>query len=161
MPPNRDPERGERIKQLRKGPPYRGTQKAIAQKIGVTERNYQYWEKGHNIEDENLAALAHVLKTTPEFILTGDPADATPPQRMSRSEASATHAIRVHDRWAQSAIRGLSDRLDRLERAVANLQDGLGDLAAAMRELRVEVAERRTPPPDAGQSESPDANTNR
>jgi transcriptional regulator with XRE-family HTH domain len=46
------------------------TQTGLAEKVGVTQPNYQRWEAGNApIPDEKLKKLAKVLKTTPETLL--------------------------------------------------------------------------------------------
>ena len=61
---------GIRLKQLRKEK--RVTQQQLADAIGVSKTSVIYWEKDENIpKHDSLIALARVLDTTTEYMLTG------------------------------------------------------------------------------------------
>lgn len=61
---------GIRLKQLRKE--NRITQQQLADAIGVSKTSVIYWEKDENLpKHESLMALARVLKTTPNWLLSG------------------------------------------------------------------------------------------
>lgn len=61
---------GIRLKQLRKK--NKMIQQQLADAIGVSKTSVIYWEKDENTpKHESLMALAKVLKTTPEWLLTG------------------------------------------------------------------------------------------
>ncbi|OTG95087.1 transcriptional regulator [Acinetobacter sp. ANC 4654] len=63
---------GTRLKQLRKD--NRLTQQQLADAIGVSKTSVIYWEKDENLpKHESLMALAKVLKTTSQWLLSGVP----------------------------------------------------------------------------------------
>lgn len=57
------------------------TQKEVAEKVGVSEGTVSRWESGSiaNMRRDRIAAYAKVLKSTPEFIMTGIEARPMPP----------------------------------------------------------------------------------
>lgn len=62
----------DRIRELRKE---RGlTQKALAQKVGVSQGSVAHWERDANkLNAANMQALAQALKTSSQYILSGKP----------------------------------------------------------------------------------------
>ena len=61
---------GQRIREAREASGF--SQEDLGDAIKLTRSSVSLWEKGRSIpEDENLQLLAEVLKTTPEYLLTG------------------------------------------------------------------------------------------
>lgn len=61
---------GSRLKQLRTE--NKLTQQQLAEKIGVSKTSVIYWEKDENVpKHESLVALANILKTTSDWLITG------------------------------------------------------------------------------------------
>ena len=63
------------------------TQKEIAESVGVSEATVSRWESGEiaNMRRDRIAAYARALKTTPEFIMTGEtPVEFRPEESVSR-----------------------------------------------------------------------------
>lgn len=56
------------------------TQKEVAEKVGVSEGTVSRWESGSiaNMRRDRIAAYAKVLRTTPEFIMTGNEGHTIP-----------------------------------------------------------------------------------
>ena len=57
------------------------TQKEVAEKVGVSEGTVSRWESGSiaNMRRDRIASYAKVLRTTPEFIMTGNEGRTIPP----------------------------------------------------------------------------------
>jgi transcriptional regulator with XRE-family HTH domain len=69
-------EMGKRISELKERLGLR--QQFIADSVGVTLRQYQYWQAGkHQPQPEHMQALAKVLETTTAYLLNGDPPTAS------------------------------------------------------------------------------------
>lgn len=74
---------GSRLKELRKEKKF--TQQKIADSIGVSKTSVIYWEKDENVpKHESLNALAKVLGTTTDWLLTGK--ERTPIKTLSFDE---------------------------------------------------------------------------
>ncbi|MDO4531282.1 MAG: LexA family transcriptional regulator [Bacillota bacterium] len=56
------------------------TMRQVAEAVGVSEGTVSRWESGAiaNMKRDKIYALAHVLKTTPSFIMTGEGGEALP-----------------------------------------------------------------------------------
>ena len=64
-----DRQRGARIRQLRDGIPM--TREALARELDVAVKTVYNWEKGHEINPENLRAIAKYFDVTVDFIRSG------------------------------------------------------------------------------------------
>lgn len=71
MDAQRQQELADRIRELRGRTP----QRVIADRVGVTERAYQEWERGGGISWENLTELAKALGVTEEYLVYGEDGD--------------------------------------------------------------------------------------
>lgn len=103
-----DLERGDRIKALRDG--LHLTQPVVADRVGVTLRGYQEWEAGGGIQWENAKRLAKALRTSPDYIMSGEP-QATPDTLRALEPTSLAHLDQI------------VARLERIEELVQDIRD--------------------------------------
>lgn len=161
MTTERDQDRGQRIKQLRREHGYTSGQ-ALAEAIGVHPRSVSNWEAGKPIDGPNLARLAEVLDTTPGFIWTGkqdEPADPVSVIRarvdrlegkLAQHDGDRAVALRAHDKRVLDELAQIREQLEALARSQRESALLLPDLAAEVRELRLAVQSL----PHAGASDS-------
>jgi transcriptional regulator with XRE-family HTH domain len=161
----RCPDRGARITGLKERlPGY--TWKRVAQEVGVSQRAVENWYAGGPISWENLARLAEVLKTTPDFIMTGLEGEKLSPvavlrQRVDRLEGRVAsqdgeraYALRAHDEHVRR-------ELDAIRRELAAQAAATEELLLLARALRREAPGQRPGVEDETQLGSPRASESR
>jgi transcriptional regulator with XRE-family HTH domain len=117
-------EMGDRIRELRESRGYK--QQYVADYVGVSLRQYQFWQAGDNEpSQDNLEKLAELFGVTPQFILRGDtPSPLTSPSIEERldeiREAISQLAERLDLAAANSTdlAAGVFERIDALERTI-------------------------------------------
>jgi transcriptional regulator with XRE-family HTH domain len=125
----RDPDRGARIRQLRKAKGFTSAA-ALAQAVGVHPRTVDNWESGRPIDGPNLNRLAQALDTSAGLIWSGEDGEAGRPV-----------ALRAHDKRVREDLDAILSELGRIREQTAELASLLPDLVAETRDLRATTAE--------------------
>jgi transcriptional regulator with XRE-family HTH domain len=135
-------EMGQRIKEMRAARNLK--QQVIADKVGVTLRQYQNWQAGENTpESDHLDKLAEVLDVTPEWLLRG----ATP-DPFSRSQQDAA-----------ALLEQIAEQVNELHALL--LGDGPDEEVVAGIAARLLPEDASPPQPTAGRSQTPPATRRR
>lgn len=59
------------LKQIRKSRGY--TQQEVAERVGISQNNYSYWENGKvKIDSESLKKLAEIFNVSVDYLIAGD-----------------------------------------------------------------------------------------
>lgn len=147
---SRDPERGLRIKELRRRRGYLSA-KALADAMGIHHRTVQNWEVGRAIDSPNLGRLAEVLGVTPGHIWAGeddDGAEGVDPivvlrrrvdaleGRFAQEDGERAVALRAHDKRVTDELAQIKERIEAGADAWARILTELRQLRLAVDELR-------------------------
>jgi transcriptional regulator with XRE-family HTH domain len=142
-----DPERGERVKEIRKRVSEREgrhiTQDALADRLGVTLRAYQLWESGRGIDPDNAIRLAMVGQVSLDWLMQGETQNGS--NHLNASE-EPNHELVARLREIEEVLRESEAGLDALRSRVDQLRaDVLAELRALRSSLESQARQTRSP----------------